>query len=117
MAKTCSVLKTEEGQTLTESREILKEQSRFYKKLYAKQKGLKFTAKNATNTKLTVDEQLRLDQDITMDEIKQAIKDMANGKCPGMDGLSVDWYKTFFNIIGEDLYNALVYGLKKGELH
>ena len=35
-------------------------------------------------------------------EIYKAIRKMKNGKTPGLDGISVEFYKNFWHIVGDD---------------
>ena len=41
---------------------------------------------------------------------------MKSGKSPGCDGLTVDFYITFWSIIGQILVDTLNYSFIKGEL-
>ena len=61
------------------------------------------------------------DCDFLTDEIKEediwnAAKVMKNGKSPGNDGLSIEFYKKFWNTIKSDLLEVVRYALKHGEL-
>ena len=51
----------------------------------------------AQNTKLT--------QKIQISEIKEAIYSMENGKSPGIDGLPIEFYKDFFELLKNNLQN------------
>ena len=43
--------------------------------------------------------------EITLDEVLLAIKSFAIDKSPGCDGLTAEFYQTFFGLIGSDLVN------------
>lgn len=45
------------------------------------------------------------DKDITLPEIKKALDGMAKNKSPGSDGLTVEFYLAFWDIIGPELLN------------
>ncbi|KAF1375259.1 hypothetical protein PFLUV_G00237720 [Perca fluviatilis] len=57
---------------------------------------------------LSLDEKAALDCELTLEELKAAVNQMATGKAPGIDGLSTDFYKHFWNTIGPDLHECLV---------
>ena len=42
------------------------------------------------------EQQSFLDSEILLTEISEAVKNMKNGKCPGTDGLPVEFYKIFW---------------------
>ena len=49
-------------------------------------------------------------RDFTVDELKDAIMSFLNGRSPGPDGLSIEFYKSVFSIIKDDLlyvYNCI----------
>lgn len=48
-----------------------------------------------------------LDEPITREEVWQAISHMPNGKSSGPDGLPVEFYKEFWEIIKEDLFRLV----------
>ncbi len=41
---------------------------------------------------------------------------MASGRAPGIDGLSIDFYKCFWNILGSDLHGVLLECLSSSSL-
>lgn len=57
-----------------------------------------------------------LDEDLTIKEIEKALKQMKNGKSPGIDRLTSEFYKHFWNDIKELLYKALSECIRKGSL-
>ena len=114
-------LTTTDGQTLTESTDILNEQVSFYSRLYSSK--INDTAKmrnyidstRLSNTLLQTDKQL-CDQNITIDECRDALFSMKLNKSPGSDGLSVEFYQTFWDQLGESFMNALNESILKGQL-
>ena len=50
---------------------------------------------------------------ITLNEILITIKSLANEKSPGCDGVTAEIYKTFSNVIGNDLVLIPKVGEKK----
>ena len=45
----------------------------------------------------------QLTKQIQIIEIQQALQTMENGKSPGMDGIPVEFYKEFFDLLKKDL--------------
>ncbi|KAI4891758.1 hypothetical protein NFI96_005206 [Prochilodus magdalenae] len=66
--------------------------------------------------KLTVGDVDSLDLPLTLDELKTAVSQMAPGRAPGIDGLPVEFYKTFWEQIGHDLFLMLTECIQGGGL-
>lgn len=60
--------------------------------------------------------QLELDTALTFEEVTEAVHQLTPGKAPGIDGLPVDFYRTFWGIIGRDLYEVLMASFNDGVL-
>ena len=56
--------------------------------------------------KLTKEEQDLMEHDLSIEEIKNAIKCFQKGKTPGDDGFSVEFYETFIELIGSNLLDS-----------
>ncbi len=50
-------------------------------------------------SKLTDDQRQWLDADIQLDEISEAVNKLSNGRSPGIDGLTSEFYKQFWTIL------------------
>ena len=61
-------------------------------------------------------EKAALDSELTLDELTAAVNQMASGRAPGIDGLSTDFYKRFWNILGHDLHGVLLECFRTGSL-
>ena len=48
--------------------------------------------------------------------IHEALRVLSNGKAPGNDGLTADFYKGFWDLLGHQLTDALNYSYQHGEL-
>ena len=116
-AKTCYKLINEENQEIDGQQEILEEQKKFYTKLYSEDEDVKFTLNN--NTGIHVDENIKKQQDeeISNKDIKQAMQRMKNNKTPGEDGISVDFYKVFWNNIETIFMEMIEYSYSNNTLH
>ena len=53
---------------------------------------------------------------LTYEECKESLDTFSPGKSPGEDGFTVEFYLTFFDLIGEDLVNSLNSAYQNGEL-
>ena len=112
-------LLTEDGTLVNTQEEILKETTNFYQRLYTSETtddlAQDYLLNNLTQT-LTDEDRDTVEGEITLDELFTAIKSFANDKSPGCDGLTADFYQTFFNVIGKDLAEVINDGFNRGEL-
>lgn len=58
-----------------------------------------------------------LDGPIQLEEIHLALKQMKKGKCPGVDGLSVEFYLKFWGIPGKHMHALFLRNVCNGSLH
>ena len=61
-------------------------------------------------------EQEDLAAEITLDEMFVALQGMKKGKAPGLDGLTVDFYKIFWEDVGPLLYEIIKFAQNTGQL-
>ena len=112
-------LLTEDGRLVNTQEEILKETTNFYQRLYTSETtddlAQDYLLNNLTQT-LSDEDRDTVEGEITLDELFTAIKSFANDKSPGCDGLTADFYQTFFNVIGKDLAEVINDGFNRGEL-
>ena len=100
-----------EGLTINNPTKILEEQVSFFQNLYSSRVKLGSKTKqlrkeflqNIQIPKLVPNEQVTLSQPITIKEITNALKDMANDKTPDLDGFTTNFYKFFWPNIKEIL--------------
>ncbi|GBG72515.1 hypothetical protein CBR_g12086 [Chara braunii] len=55
------------------------------------------------DTRLPAHGKLDLDRPISLEELTVTLKGMKKGKCPGSDGLPVEYYQCFWEILGPEL--------------
>ena len=67
-------------------------------------------------TPLNEDQSKRCEGLLSEHECYQALKDMDNGKTPGSDGLTSEFYKIFWEVIKQDVVASINYGFHKGQL-
>ena len=95
-AKTCNVLINDEGVTISEQKDILSMQQHFYQQLYTADSSVVFHMSSKPEYKVPDEMRADQDSDFTITEIALAVKQMKNGKCPGPDGIPIDFYKMFW---------------------
>ena len=98
-------VRNKQGQTVTEPMEICHTVRQFYEDLYSAEQTDPEIAKqifdNVTKH-LSENEREVCEGAITKKELGLALLQMQNGKSPGIDGLPCEFYKTFWQLIGDD---------------
>ena len=122
--KCITKLLNEKDEIITEKDNILEYEAEYYKKLYTEPK--KFNTENEVNYHDTfIDEhtpQLKqedrnlCENDLNLEEIGSALKELKNGKSPGNDGFTTEFYKFFWIKIKKEVLNSLNYAHQLGEL-
>ncbi len=56
---------------------------------------------------LTFEHKQSLETDLSFEEVTNAVMGLSSGRAPGLDGLPADFYKFFWNIIGNDYFEVL----------
>ncbi|CAM2118439.1 unnamed protein product [Caretta caretta] len=65
---------------------------------------------------VSVSDQDRLEFPLTLAEFSEALRHMPTNKSPGMDGLTVEFYRVFWDILGADLVTVWAESLQSGVL-
>ena len=106
-----------DGHITTDPDIILKEQAKFYQKLYTNDSKVNFTLKRKSNRQITEDQKSFLDSPITLKELKDSLSHFAFGKTPGCDGLTAEYYVEFWEEIKQPYLDALNHGIENRKLH
>ena len=114
----------ETKKTISESQEILDYETEYYKKLYStptlqdKTQRTNILHEFLDNDTPKIDEaDVELcEQDIDLEEIGHALKELQNGKSPGSDGFTPDFYKFFWAKIKIMVLNSIKQAYEQGEL-
>ena len=111
------------GKKIFGETEILKEIGNYYEKLYMEE--------NETNSNLdrfneyiddlviptiSKEDSEACEEEITMEEMGEAILKMNNGSAPGSDGIPVEFYKIFFNDIKHILFDTFRFSFQNSTL-
>ena len=117
---TITQLKDDEDKLILSDKEKLSECESYYKTLYSSKvnedSAETFFSPLQNGTFLNNEEQLFGEGPLNLKECLGALKDMVSEKKPGTDGLPCEFYKVFWNDIGEILIKALNYTYDTGSL-
>ena len=105
-----------DGHYITEQKQILKEQRRFYETLYTTNPDIIFDCKE--NESRLVDWQCAmLEAEIDAVELYENICKLKPNKVPGCDGLPKEFYQKFFYVLKPHLIRLYSHVLKNGTLN
>ena len=68
------------------------------------------------NPTLSEDEQQELENDLSKEELLNALKGFKENKTPGEDGFTKEFYETFFDLIGNHLLDSYNEAFDKGKM-
>ena len=124
--KVIAQLKLENGEIISDMKQVNLEIESFYSNLLeTKSAGLLSTnfrenfsafVENLDIPKLSFEESMSLESDLTLGEIKNVLKSFQSNKSPGGDGFSKEFFETFFDLIGTHLLNSYNEAFTKGQL-
>lgn len=66
--------------------------------------------------RLSIDSKTFHSAPITLGELEQAMKAMALGKSPGPDGITLDFYRIYWKLIGMEYWSMIKESIAKGQL-
>ena len=101
--------------------DILNHAKYFYQNLYSRKvtKNLHDISKFLKNKDIpSISEEQRVfcEKEITLSELTDSLESMKSGKTPGNDGLTVEFYKQFWEKIQGLFFNSFIYSKEVGEL-
>ena len=102
MKKSITALRSRDGKILEDPSQILDIEKEYYEGLYKSTNPNLSEIKNYINEtcidhKLNNQDCITLSGELTIEECTKAIFSMKKNKSPGIDGLSVEFYQTFWN--------------------
>ena len=103
------------GKHITDQKSILDEQYKFYKGLYTKDPTVNFNLTRSINEPF-LDEESKLlcDAELKIEELYDAIMTLRPNKCPGGDGLTAEFYRTFYKELSVPLYRMYLHSYNTG---
>ena len=97
----------ENGDTAETTDTIKERVERFYTELYREKTTDTDVTTELLDTINKMDDNVVLTQDFTLTELDKCIKSFKKGKSPGEDGLPLEFYLTFWEILASDLLTVL----------
>ena len=104
-ARVCNSIITENGTTINDPKDIIKEQERFYTELYRADTEISFDIVNKSDIRVPVE--YNNEDPFTKEEIATALKSLNSGKTPGEDGWSPEFFKVFYKFLGDPMYQMI----------
>ena len=119
--KTIPKLIVQNEKVIEDQKQILKEAMKYYQDLYTKKETInsikvKDYISHCDIPKLSDNIKQKLEGEITYSELTDAVKRMKNGKSPGSDGYTIEFFQFFWIDIGKFVYRSIKYGYKHGEM-
>ena len=114
--KTMYCVRKQDGTLTKDYSEILNEQHKFYKSLCTANNQVKFTLQNTHGAKLNEARKLEFELFVSKDELFDRMMTLKANKCPGLDSLSLAFYKKFWKILVDPLYEMLCQAYEEGDL-
>ena len=114
-----SMLYNDNCEEVTDGTAILDICKQFYDTLYFEQGNdfdtqYDFLPPVDNARKLTLEQINLLDEEITQQDLYKALKKMKPGTMPGTDGLTVEFYLQYWNLVGEYVFNSIDYAKQVG---
>lgn len=111
-------LKLSNGSETTDQREIIASAISFYENLYQSEHCEEAAVEELLQglPHLSTTEKEELEGFLTFSELSSAVLELNSGKSPGLDGLSAEFYKGFWNVLGQDLYHVFLESFNQGVL-
>ena len=120
-------MKLEDGDTITDPKQIEKELEKFYSNMYTSKKNLNSELQGENESfesfvegieipQLNTEERDSLEYDFTYEELKEAVSSFSDNKTPGEDGFTKEFYESFYDLIWRDLLNSYNAAFQSGSL-
>ena len=117
MNKTMYCTRRKDGTITKNYAEILNLQSDFYADLYSADPNVCFRPENKSGIRVDSTDKVLLESEISMEEIFDAMMMLKPNKVCGCDGISLEFYRKFWNSIKDLLLELFKYSVAIGELN
>ena len=101
---------SKDGEIFTDNENMKRISTKFYTELYTPSKVNEKTQDRLLRNikkKITAEQRATLDAPLTIEEIRKTIFQIQTGKSPGLDGIPIEFYQEFWDVI-KDLYFAFI---------
>jgi len=111
-------LRRSDGSVTSDPTEMRRMTGDFYKLLYTAESCDIDCTKDLLKDlpQLEEEQKKELDDVITFHEVTEAMRQLSNGRSPGIDGLPVEFYRHFWDLIGPDIYEVILECIKNNAL-
>ena len=115
-------LRDAHGQSHTSQEAMAQICSDYYQKLYTIRDspeavaGAQEAALSYLSDKIPAKTKQALQAPLSQEELRMALWDMCPGKSPGLDDIVVEFYKTFWNVLGEEFTCMINTSIREGQL-
>ena len=111
-------IKLETNKVITNHEEILKQLKHFYEYQYTSKSTSESEIffKDATLPILSDHHKRLCDADLTLQECKSSLLSFKDNKSPGTDGIPVEFYKVFWDLLGKPMFESFKYAFTNGEM-
>lgn len=113
----------QDGSTLTNIPDILKEGHKFYEDLYSSREDTLLPVQTVSQEMRHIDRpQLSditkesLERPFSQAELKEALSHLNSGKCPGTDGLTPEFFLAFWNFLAPFFCKSLEFSIQTGTM-
>ena len=115
-SKTCSAL-IHNSKIYTQDEEILELQRKYFEQLYQARVRVEYHISYESPTRLTEEEKEDMNQEISINDIREAILQLNDSKTPGKDGIPAEFYKKMINVISVPMLQVINYVFDTDKLH
>ena len=120
--KHITLLKKEDGSVLHNPKEILDEEEAFFREIY-RSKGVSPDSEIFQHfydsdglKKLNTEEAESCEGLLTLQECVNSLTHFKNNKTPGSDGFTIEFYRSFWDVIGQIMVDSFNYAFENGSL-
>ena len=118
-SKTIHTLR-DNGKEITGTKNILNVETNFFKSIYEKNNNIDQDILSeffgVESKKLNAEQKQKIEGKLSEEECLSALKQMQNNKSPGSDGISVEFYKMFWNDIKTYFIKSMNHSFEIGQL-